>query len=195
MRLNNFFSAVGLAVAATLICSTAASAQAFGIRAGTPVSQLRVILDAGDGAYAVTPPQPNPLFETYGVEAAPGVGVCKVFGIGQDIEHDRDGAKARQRVEQVVAALTARHGQPEGHADRIIASAIWDAPDEWSMAIQQRERDYVVRWGPDTANNIEALQVQVTANRRHTTKVNVTYHFSNVDQCNSYTNAVEARGL
>ncbi|GEM_PF-2496583 len=195
MRLFHGAGALALAAALMLAATTGAQAQAFGIREGMPVSDLKVVEDWGDGYYLITPPEPSPLFARYLVQTAPGVGVCSITGIGHTLLNDRTGTKAKERLGVLVAALTARHGEPRVSYDHLPPGALWDGPTEWAASLHQEERTYATGWGPDPELNINAITVRARADNHSDTYVNVTYGFTNLPRCKAYKTAQDTRGL
>lgn len=166
--------------------------RAFGIREGLPISQLRIIERGDDGVHIITPPEQNRLFKSYAVQAAPGVGVCMVMALGLSIPDDRSGGVAKARMRSLIEALTVRYGPPTRYWDYIQPTALWDGPLEWAASIRQEERTYGAEW---RRSETDVLEVEVKANSLSDTRVDVTYVFPNITQCDRHKDTVDARGL
>lgn len=98
--------------AIALILPAMASAEAFGIKVGTPISQIAGA-KASDTKYVYRidkAPVHNQQADFYLITATPQTGVCAVSMLGETYENDRYGSTLKQRFEQVKSALIGLYG-------------------------------------------------------------------------------------
>lgn len=177
-----------------------ASAQAFGVQPGDPVSK-----HAGkryeDSAtlYEVSVPNPNPEFDLYMATAAPGVGICRVVGLGKTYENDEYGTSARAAYRRLKSALAARYGNSK-EFDFLRAGAIWDEPREWVWSVYKKERSLSSFWDSQEGSNLPAGLTSVTLQTKSVNPssgayLTVTYEFDNLDRCDAVKDKADQRGL
>lgn len=61
---------------------------AFGIEAGQPLSNLKILKKNNEHSYVIAVPVPNDEFDTYLVYVTPNTGVCRISAIGVNHEND-----------------------------------------------------------------------------------------------------------
>ncbi|RYX80498.1 hypothetical protein EON83_28290 [bacterium] len=125
----------------------------FGIEMHSPVEQLEIISDLGQGRYSVTPPKVHPSFVTYIVQATPGIGVFWVKAISPPMENDSYGAQARQLKDQIHGQLSKRYGSGVAQ-DGLMPGSIWDEPRDWTRALNANERHCFVMWEANKSDTL-----------------------------------------
>jgi len=189
-----------LGVLAVAVAPTMASAQAFGVQKGDPVSK-----HAGkrhnDSAtmFVISVPDPNPEFELYVASAAPGVGICRVTGIGKTYKNDEYGTSAKAAYDRFKSALTSRYGNSKAF-DFLRSGALWDEPREWVWSIYKDERTLSSYWDEEEHSNLPAGLLSVSLKARSVNPssgayLTVTYEFTNLEQCNAVERKADQRGL
>jgi len=125
----------------------------FGIEMHSPVGQLEIVSDLGQGRYSVTPPKVHPSFTTYIVQATPSIGVFWIKGISLPLENDSYGSRIRELKDQIHGQLSKRYG-PGVAQDGLLPGSIWDEPRDWTQALHANERHCFVMW---EAGNSDAI--------------------------------------
>ena len=190
---------VSAAVAAVM--PLPATAQAFGVRMGDPVSQYSGSLSGADSPFhfSITVPTPNNEFEAYVAVATPQTGICKVSGLGKNHDGDDFGTTTMSSFRSLGSALTTRYGKPEAF-DFLDSDAVWKKPDEWNWAVFKKERQIASYWLASNAETnlpggLEAVTLEVESLRRNNAYIVLTYEFSNFERCLAVMDSVNARGL
>lgn len=184
----------GLVAVAVTLSPAAATAQAFGIEMGTPVSELDIVHDAGDFYFIVNPPQTVSGFESYIVYAAPEAGVCVVRGLGENYERDGYGISVRERFQELKELLDKKYGGGVLY-DGLRPGALWDEVDEWVMAIRQNERYYQAEWEVNDAKGVDDIIMSVEALSSDVSFIALQYRFSNFEDCQGEARAEDSGGL
>jgi len=117
----------------------------FGIAFYSPLSELTVLEELGQGAYAVQAPTPHPLFDTYLVRATPSLGVVWVKGLAPLIENDNFGTATCSAVDRLAEQLAHRYGRAK-KMDMLLDGSIWNEPQDWMNGLNHRERFYSYLW-------------------------------------------------
>lgn len=132
----------------------------FGIAFYAPLTELTVVREIGQGAYAVEAPTPHPLFGSYLVRATPTLGIVWVKGLGPEIENDNFGNATTAAVDRLAEQLVQRYGKAK-NTDFLIQGSIWSDPQDWMSALEHNERYYSYSWErpaapllPDDLENI-----------------------------------------
>lgn len=132
-----------LALALALAAGAARAEDPFGIPIGGPASQLAGAKPFKPGWYQVVPPQPDPQFEKFAVEAYRATGVCVVQGVSSLITGDPEGAKVRAAIDRLAQAYAATLGAPEKLDS---CKSMVCAPEFWAVDMLTGERRYGYRW-------------------------------------------------
>jgi hypothetical protein len=137
----------------------------FGIELHSPVDQLEIVRDLGQGKYSVTPPKPHPSFEMYVVQATPGMGVFWIKAISATVENDAYGTQTRGLQEKVHGQLSKRYG-PGVFTDRLTYGSIWNEPRDWTQGLTANERFHFVIWerpkSPELPDDIQSIYLGAT---------------------------------
>ncbi len=134
-----------LRLALALLAASAGAAHAqdlFGIPMGGPASQLGA-KPFKPGWYQVTPPQPDPQFEKFAVEAYRATGVCVIQGVSALIVADPEGVKVRAAIDRLAEAYSPALGAPE---KLDTCRSMICAPEFWGVDMATGERRYGYRW-------------------------------------------------
>lgn len=172
----------GMAAALLLLSAPANAAQVFGIDKGTPVSDVNVIKDLGEGYYIIEVPKTVSFFETYVTFATENTGVCMLRGLGKDHERDGYGIDVREDFDKIRSALDKKYGKSELYSG-LRSGAIWDEVDEWVMAIRQNERYHQAAWEPEDVEGIVDILLDVNATSSNDSYISLQYRFDNIDSC------------
>ncbi|GEM72676.1 hypothetical protein SAQ01S_24420 [Sphingomonas aquatilis NBRC 16722] len=125
----------------------------FGIEFHTPVENLEIVRELGQGKYFVTPPKLHPSFESYVVQATPSVGICWIKGISPAMSNDAFGAQARQLHGTLRSQLEKRYSTG-AYTDRLLSGSIWDEPRYWTQGLTANERHCYVIWERPAARQL-----------------------------------------
>lgn len=132
----------------------------FGIEFHSPVDQLDVISDLGQGKYSVTPPKAHPGFSTYIVQATPQIGIFWIKAISPTIDNDAFGTQVRQAKDTLHGQLTKRYGSGKS-TDLLMIGSIWDEPRDWTQGLAANERSCFVLWdrngSPELPDDIDMI--------------------------------------
>ena len=165
----------------------------FGLTMGQPLSALRMQrqLD-GDSRYVITPPDTNPEFEEYIVQAPPQTGLCRVSGIGVTHHGDALGAKIRGTMASFGQALDAKYGAHETD-DSLDSGSSLTQPQNFAAALDNHERTLTYSWSHGTGAHLPAGLQEITAFAKAVdadgTYLQLTYEFANYDRCQGHGDA------
>ncbi len=150
----------------------------FGIAFYAPVTDLKVVSEIGQGAYAVEAPTPHPLFGSYLVRATPTFGVVWVKGLGAEIENDNFGTATTAAVDRIAEQLTHRYGKAK-KTDFLMQGSIWSDPQDWMSALDHNERYYSYSWERTAAvqlpDDLESIFVGAVPTGTHGAQVVLEY--------------------
>lgn len=171
----------------------------FGYSMGQSIDKLGLEKTEKAGLYQTTsPPKAHDDFEQVAVEAYPSTGICRIRGIGKNIEGDGSGAAVRGKVTELAEALATRYG--EGHKlDRCSGGDIQCEGQFWMMTLDGGERYYGYEWTRQSekmkAANIGAIDVVARAADISTSYPIVEYNSSNKAACEKARRASSASSL
>jgi hypothetical protein len=132
----------------------------FGIDFFSSMENMEIVNDYGQGKFAVVPPKAHPAFDTYIVQATPGIGIFWIKGITPVIDNDAYGTRANAVKGELVAQLSNRYGHGVA-VDKLSYGSIWEQPSEWMRSLFYNERSCFNSWKcpenpaiPDDIDNI-----------------------------------------
>jgi hypothetical protein len=171
----------------------------FGYLMGQSIAGLGLEKMDKPGIYqTATPPKPHDDFETVVVEAYPETGICRIRGIGKDLENDGSGAAVQGKVTELANALATRYG--EGH--KINGCSGGDIQCEsqfWMMTLNGGERYFGYEWTRQNdkmkASNIGGVDVLARAGDINTSFAIVEYNSSKKAACDKARRASTAASL
>lgn len=174
-----------------------AQAQAiFGIRQGQAVGTLKVVRSYEDDRYAISPPTPNPEFESYMVTAPAGIGVCRITGLGVSYR----GADADHRVtaafDRTRTMLDAKYG-----ASTMISYRT-DRTTSWAVQLRSEDAAHSAYWPKDLSDTVHGLTpdldsigLSVVALEDGTLYLSLRYEFRNFSRCEASEARSQSQGL
>jgi len=101
-------------IGALLAVAQPAQAQAvFGLRMGTPTTELSLPKLQATDTYTVQVPQPQPEFDFYMVTAPPKIGLCRILAIGQVYKGPDAERQVLATFDRIKAAVEKDYGEGE----------------------------------------------------------------------------------
>jgi hypothetical protein len=181
-----------VAFVAAVVTATPVFAGAFGVEMGAKPAALGAKPMASDNPgplrrYTLdTAPKPNSAFESYVLFATTATGVCKITAIGRDHEGDINGLDLRGQFEEFSKLLTDKYGASEAF-DYLKAGSIWNDPQDFAMALKQKERSLVSFWASSTGaklpGDLVGISLEGHASGPSATYLTLSYEFANFDAC------------
>jgi hypothetical protein len=168
----------------------------FGFREGTSIAELRRLgakpVEGPQGVWTVaTAPQSHPSFEAYLLLADDSTGLCKVVATGVTVETSVYGTELRIAFDRIEEAITEKYRQGS-RSDFLRAGSIWDEPNDWMMAIRQKERVLATYW-ENPAPDVRVIMLQANALSANRGWVSLHYEFANFPACKKRIDAAERR--
>ncbi|WP_152530046.1 hypothetical protein [Agrobacterium tumefaciens] len=188
-------------VALSLLTASSAWGGPFGVNKGDKIQNYPAAIDRGDQMYGLpNVPKPHPLFTSYSVEAADGVGICRIHASSEPFDDDRFGIAAKQRYGEVRDQLVAIYGKGGGTDGEFIRDgALWDGPEEFVMALKQNERVHQTWWsqenGAKLKDGIKSIALAIKALNGSTSMLVIQYAFDNEQECRQAAEAASKSAL
>lgn len=168
-----------LAIAVSLLLSTQAmTAEPFGIKAGDKPSKYGELKDFV--IRDITPPKPNSGFDIYTAFASEKTGVCKVIAYGKTFKTSVFGETVIKRHEDITSAMDKKYTLGKKY-DFVRNGSIWTDPEDYMMGLYKKERSLVSFYQDETDGT--NIVVDAVALSRESAFIQVTYEFSNFDEC------------
>ena len=117
----------------------------FGLPFRTPIDDLQIVAELGEGKFEVSPPRPHPLMDSYIVQAGRRVGVVWIKAISPVISGDDYGTHVRALVDRLSQQLVQRYCAPK-KTELLLDGALWNEPRDWLSAVNAGERLYSYTW-------------------------------------------------
>jgi hypothetical protein len=160
---------------------------AFGIEFGIPISQLKLVHPSDDSyIYKVTPPQPNPEFDSYMVIATPHFGVCKISAFGRDHDNDADGSDIKITFADIRVKLAAKYGNSQDW-DFPHAGDLWTEPQDFAMGLKTQSYTLASTWDPEHGATLPAdtanIMLEAHASSMSTTYLSLGYESKTFSAC------------
>ena len=134
-----------------------------------------------------TSPKPHSAFGYYLVYYMDGIGLCKVVGVGKDIENDRYGGKSRDIADEIAQQIEKKYGAHTAKLDFLSSGSLWDEPKYWMTGIDAEDRYYIYYWlegeGYKKVADVTAISVAVRASGSRTGYVTAGFEFSALSRC------------
>jgi len=171
----------------------------FGYAMGQSIDRLGLEKMDKPGLYQTsTPPKPHDDFETIVVEAYPETGICRIRGVGRDLDGDGSGASVRGKVQELAEALSTRYGEGK-KVDNCSGGDIECGSQFWMMTLNGGERYHGYEWMRQTekmkATSIGSIDVAARASDISTSYALVEYHSNNKAACDKARRASSASSL
>ena len=128
----------------------------FGIEFYSPVTDLEILNEVGQGKFFVSAPKAHPSFEQYVVQATPRLGVVWIKAISPVFNNDAYGTLVRQAHGDLRVQLEKRYGVGKT-SDFLMTGSIWDEDRYWTQGLSANERHYFTIWEKPSAQLPEDL--------------------------------------
>ena len=118
------------------------------------VGKDAVMHDPKDAAYLLvltTAPKPHSAFEKYILFISPAAGLLKVNAVGKTIECNAYGTDLKTSFNDVVSGVSKKYREPkilDAHT-----TELFKEPDQWMMALYDKDRVLEAFWDFDTPMN------------------------------------------
>lgn len=172
-----------------VLWSQSAFAGPFGLSMGMDLKQIDIEAEqVAPGVYVTSKvPKSHSAFEKYALKIGPNSGLCWIKAIGKDISTSSYGIELKSAFDDMQAKLTKAYGKGKT-TDMLMPGSIWKEPNEWLMAMIQKERILMSVWkkGEGSTLNDDLIQVGLIASPsgRSEGYLSIEYSFSNKDTCN-----------
>lgn len=170
----------------------------FGLAAGMPMSELKIVKDEGEGSYEIAPPMTHADFDYYGVTAYPDTGVCSVLASSHDIPAGSNGSPVRSKIDEIAGAMALKYGA--GTPIDICTGGEVSCMDQfWTMTLLQKDRSYGYKWDKPTVPmkraRVREIYVLASGVDINTGNVLVGYRFDNYPKCEANAQKASANPL
>lgn len=164
----------------------------FGLAMGLTVEQLEKagisLKELEPGIFSgATAPAPNGKFESYTYVINDKTGLCKVAGIGKDLQANAFGAQVKDVFDDLEQALTSKYGKPSSTFKFVRAGSIWKEDKYWMMGLTKKERIHDVTWIDGEKGvalpDLASIALRASASDIATGYVTLNYEFPNVSEC------------
>jgi hypothetical protein len=182
--------------------SIAARTGPFGLQMGMTEAELRTAVPGIEPGkepamlVARSVPKAHSAFDSYLFTLTKSTGLCKVTGVGVDIEMNSFGSQINSAFKSIEEALVEKYGAVADRYDYLQSGSIWNEPEDWAMALYKEERRLASVWTfspARTEDGLQAILLKASALSPSKGYVSLFYEFSNFDQClkerNKATNA------
>ena len=164
----------------------AQGATPFGLRIGMSRAEVEKLRgykgpQAGQSLAFVTPPQPHPDFESYGVVISPTQGLCKVIAIGRDITLNSFGDQLKTAFAETSRALEEKYGKPQVF-DYVQSGSIWKEREDWAMSLAKEERTLAAMW-EKPGSDLGGVLLESIASNSHTGYLRLSYESPTFSAC------------
>lgn len=188
-----------------LATTSPAFAGAFGIEMGAKPEAMGGKLDPriNQGGFVPgynldTPPKPNSEFTNYVLYATESTGVCKITAFGRGHQGDINGASIRSTIAELSAVLTEKYGASQT-SDFLKSGSVWHDPEDFAMALKQKERVLASYWMAQTKATLPAdirtIALEARGLSQNETYLILTYEFANFGTCMELENKNKNAGL
>ncbi|WP_455233443.1 hypothetical protein [Geopseudomonas aromaticivorans] len=185
-----------------VVAAASAHAGPFGLEMGQSLAELKSqmkLVENGKYVYkSLTPPKAHSAFEGYFLVITPKHGLCRVRAIGRDVTTSAYGSELVSKVNDLQAAVTSRYGVVDTKFDFLRKDSIWNKPNDWMMGLYKKERSLAVYWGDDNkelVDNVASIELEANATSPSVGYANLTYDFTNAEECMNWVNAQENESL
>jgi hypothetical protein len=156
----------------------------FGITIGSDVASLGCEKLLSPGFYRCkSVPRPLKDFASYTVEYHKSTGICRVKGIGRDIQTNKFGDPIRDIADDFARQIEHTYGGAQ-KIDRLVSGSSWTGNENWIMSMLQGERLYSYTWeGSKMKNRMEHIRVTLNPRTLNIAYVVAEFQFENVKEC------------
>lgn len=163
----------------------------FGLEMGMTLSQLKKISDVKPSKVsyiylASKLPKGNNSFEEYSLFISPKTGLCKIRGIGKDIDTSVYGTAIISEFDKIDQLLSNKYGERKKF-DYLKSESIWSKDNEWTMALKLEERVLAAFWkeayASKLSDNIKNILLQANGINQNKGYIDISYEFDNFSIC------------
>lgn len=161
----------------------------FGFKAGDDIALYKNCAPAdADGSYLCTSaPKPHVEFPQVNVWHMKGVGICMVSAATEPKNTSVQGYEIMRATDAIADQVALAYGKPKKF-DFLHAGSIWSQPQEWTRAVNLKERTYVYTWDKLNKNSVREISVKahtLGAGNVFVTDgmVRVEFRMTNIDKC------------
>ncbi|MFT3916139.1 MAG: hypothetical protein QM704_19275 [Anaeromyxobacteraceae bacterium] len=190
-----------LAVALSLLIAGPAFAGPFGFQPGLTRAQVEAkvgkIEETDNPRVYRTKKAPTPLrgMEGYALLISKQYGLCKVMGIGRDVETSVYGTELESAYGELKQALIKKYGAPSTSAEYLKSGSIWREPKDFMMGLKLQERQLWTAWTVLTDPEVDAISLEAKAIDANTGYLNLSYEFTNFTECVAEKEKVDSDAL
>ena len=175
----------------------------FGLKMGLSRGQIEVMVGqltkSEEGIYwAEKLPKPHSGFRQYILVIGDKEGLCKIIGMGKTIETGSFGTDLQNRFDSLEKQLKDAYGK-NARFDFVREGSLWNRPEDWMMGLLKTERTLTSAWnaskGSVMKEGISGITLEATAHSADTGSVDLTYQFSNFEECIESIKAKEKSAL
>lgn len=136
----------------------------FGFKVGDDIAAYQAcVVEDADGMYRCSPaPKPHPDFPDVTVWHMKGVGICMVSAVTPLKTTSVQGYELMRATDAIADQVAVNYGKPKKY-DFLHAGSIWGRAQEWTQAMQRRERTYSFIWPTVTKNGVKEITVAAYA--------------------------------
>lgn len=143
-------------------------------------------------------PKPHSAFDEYVVKIGPKNGLCWIKAIGADISTSSYGIELKSAFDEMAGKLKKAYGKGE-ITGMLLPGSIWDAPNEFMMAMIKQERFLMAIWQKEKGSKLEdglsEIGLIASASGRENGYLSLEYSFSNKEACNKEIDELEDDAL
>lgn len=178
--------------------STPAAADGpFGVTMGSDISTYSTCVKSDKPTFYTcrSLPRRHPEFESYVIQAATNIGVCRVKGIGRTVSSNSFGSKLKSTAKELSEQIALTYGQPKFH-DEVMTGSMWNEPEDWMMANVRGELVYGYWWeDSNMPNNVKSIFLSAEALNLQSGILIVEFSFENAEQCDMIVRKEEAESF
>ena len=188
--MRNLLAAFGLLITTSALAEPPETGP-FGFTQGMTLADLKKFGTVEQGPQPhlfkmKTAPKPHSAFEVYSLILTPNTGLCKVSGIGRDINTNGYGFELKNAFEKLESILGSKYG-PSDKVDRLLSGSIWKDSKDWMMGLKRKERLLATVWstkyGSTLPRDVEAMMLEAKAGSQDMGWVRLEIEFKNFDDC------------
>lgn len=158
----------------------------FGLRQGTPASQIELLKREGEHVYQIRVPAPSAEFTTYVATVTPEHGLCKIEASGPLLVDDSFGTRVAGRFQALRAAVAGIYGRNRVF-DFVQQGSSHKRAGDWAEAVRRGERSLAAFWDAeersDLPTDLSAVRLEARAADWRTTYLSLIVEYANVSPC------------
>jgi len=177
-----------------------AQAQQFGLKPGESVAAIRAkgisLTKENQNLWRTKYlPYGNKSFDDYWLLITPKTGLCKIIAWMPSIQDSKYGDATKSKYEALKEALTKKYGAASNNYDFLRSGALWKEHQEWMRSLFHKERILASFWNDINKNGVQNIALKASGSSPNSSLINISYEFTNVDQCLSENKAIDSSNL